>query len=186
LSDSRRELAAVTPSPQLSGERLAELLSAISEAPDFATAATYLLAQFADIVGADRAIALTLDSPPTCFISVASIGFERATTPQLELSVDDLSNPLVVSALSLQAVSCEEATPARGLPFSEWTAIPFPQPQYRGAPHILSDAEIDAVQLERCQVRKNIVAERRRRLGHAPGGVVLIEASVDERATGCA
>ena len=180
MSDSKRESAAVAPSPQLSGERLAELLSAISEAPDFATAATFLLAQFADIVGAERAIALTLDSPPKCFISVASIGFDRVTPPHLELSVDDLSNPLVVSALSLQAVSCNEATPAPGLPFSEWTAIPFPQPQYRGAPHILSDPEIDAVQLPRCQVRRNVVAERRRKLGHAPGGVALLEASIDD------
>jgi len=170
LSDSKRETA-VAPSPQLSGDRLAELLSAISEAPDFATAATFMLAQFADIVGAERAIALTLDSPPKCFISVASIGFDRENRPQAEISVDDLSNPLVVSALSLQAVSCEEGTAAPGLPFNEWTAIPFPQPQYRGAPHILSDPEIEAVQLPRCQVRRNLIAERRRRLGHAPGGV---------------
>ena len=139
-----------------------------------------MLAQFADIVGADRAVALTLDSPPRTFISVASIGFDRESRPQTEISVDDLSNPLVVSALSLQAVSCEEGTAAPGLPFSEWTAIPFPQPQYRGAPHILTDAEIEAVQLPRCQVRRNIVAERRRKLGHAPGGVVLIEASIDD------
>jgi len=180
LSDSKRETAAVAPSPQLSGDRLAELLSAISEAPDFATAATFMLAQFADIVGADRAVALTLDSPPRSFISVASIGFDRQTRPQSEISVDDLSNPLVVSALSLQAVSCDEGTPAPGVPFNGWTAIPFPQPQYRGAPHILSDAEIEAVQLPRCQVRKNIIAERRRKLGHAPGGVVLIEASIDD------
>src|SRR5256714_4947099 len=139
-----------------------------------------MLAQFADIVGAERAIVLTLDTPPKSFISVASIGFERATRPQTEISVDDLSNPLVVSALSLQAVSCDDSTPSSALPFSEWTAIPFPQPQYRGAPHILSDPEIEAVQLPRCQVRKNIIAERRRKLGHAPGGVVLLEASIDD------
>jgi len=75
LSDFRRESAAVAVSPQLSGERLAELLSAISEAPDFKAAATFMLAQFADIVGARRALAVTLDSPPRRFISTASIGF---------------------------------------------------------------------------------------------------------------
>ncbi|HKR08734.1 MAG TPA: hypothetical protein VJS39_06050, partial [Gemmatimonadaceae bacterium] len=114
MSDSKREIAAVTPSPQLSGERLAELLSAISEAPDFRTAATYMIAQFVDIVGARRAIALTLDSPPKCFVTVASVGFEGEQLPPLSLSTDDLSNPLVVSALSLHAVSCDEATPAPG------------------------------------------------------------------------
>ena len=180
MSDSKREIAAVAPSSQLSGERLAELLSAISEAPDFATAARFLLAQFADIVGAERAIALTLDSPPRCFVSVASIGFDPATAPHIEISVDDLSNPLVVSALSLQAVSCDDATPKPGQPFSEWTAIPFPQPQYRGAPHILSDAELEAIQHTGCEVRKNLVAERRRKLGHAPGGIALLEGSADD------
>jgi hypothetical protein len=55
LSESKRESVAVATSPQLGGERLAELLSAISEAPDFESAATFMLAQFADIVGARRA-----------------------------------------------------------------------------------------------------------------------------------
>jgi PAS domain S-box-containing protein len=139
-----------------------------------------MIAQFADIVGARRAMALTLDSPPKCFITVAGIGFDGEDTPSMSLPADDLSNALVVSALSLHAVSCDEATPAPGLPFGEWTAIPFPQPQFRGAPHLLTDAEVDAVQLSRCEVRRNLVAERRRKLGHAPGGLVLLEASVED------
>ena len=75
MSDSKRDAYAVATSPQLSGERLAELLSAISEAPDFATAATYMIAQFADILGARRALAVTLDSPPQRFIISAHVGF---------------------------------------------------------------------------------------------------------------
>ena len=139
-----------------------------------------MIAQFADIVGARRAVALTLDSPPKAFITVASVGFDGEEPPMLSLATEDLSNPLTVSALSLHAVSCDEATPAPGLPFSEWTAIPFPQPQFRGAPHLLTDAEVSSVQLSRCEVRRNLVAERRRKLGHAPGGVVLLEATVDD------
>jgi len=139
-----------------------------------------MIAQFVDIVGARRAMALTLDSPPKFFVTVASVGFEGEQLPPLSLSTDDLSNPLVVSALSLHAVSCDEATPAPGLPFSEWTAIPFPQPQFRGAPHLLTNAEVGSVQLARCEVRRNLVAERRRKLGHAPGGVVLLEATIDD------
>jgi PAS domain S-box-containing protein len=139
-----------------------------------------MIAQFADIVGARRAIALTLDSPPKFFITVANVGFEREEAPILSLPTEDLSNPLTVSALSLHAVSCDEATPAPGLPFSEWTAIPFPQPQFRGAPHLLTDAEVSSIQVSRCEVRRNLVAERRRKLGHAPGGVVLLEATVDD------
>ena len=180
MSDSRRDREAVAASPQLTGERLAELLSAISEAPDFTTGATFMIAQIADILGARRAIAITLDSPPRRFVGTASIGFDDAPPPSISLSTNDLSNPIVVAALSLYPVSCDGASPLPGIPFGEWTAIPFPQPQYRGAPHMLSDAELDLVQLDGCQVRRRNAAERRRRYGHAPGGVALIEASVDD------
>ena len=180
MSDSRRDREAVAASPQLSGERLAELLSAISEAPDFSTGATFMIAQIADILGARRAIAITLDSPPRRFVGTASIGFDDAPPPPISLSTDDLSNPIVVAALSLYPVSCDGAAPLPGIPFGEWTAIPFPQPQYRGAPHMLSDAELDLVQLNGCLLRRRSAAERRRRYGHAPGGVALIEASVDD------
>jgi PAS domain S-box-containing protein len=180
LSDSKRESAAVASNPQLSGERLAELLSAISEAPDFVTAATFMLAQFADIVGARRGLALTLDSPPRELVSTASLGFENAGDTKINVPTEDLSNPLNVSALSLHSISCDGASPLHGLPFGEWTAIPFPQPQFRGAPHILTDAELDMIQLSGCQVRRRAIVDRRRKLGHAPGGVVLLEASVDD------
>src|SRR5207248_3746748 len=92
LNDSKRESAAVASSPQLSGERLAELLSAISEAPDFVTAATFMLAQFADIVGARRGIVVTLDTPPREFITTASIGFDSPDAAQVAVSTQDLSN----------------------------------------------------------------------------------------------
>jgi PAS domain S-box-containing protein len=180
LSDSKRESAAVAASPQLSGEKLAELLSAISEAPDFVTAATFMIAQLADILGARRALAITLDTPPQRLIVTAAVGFDNEPVPSVSLPTDDLSNPIVVSALSLHAVSCAGAAPLSDLPFGEWTAIPFPQPQFRGAPHLLTDAELELVQLNGCEVRTGSFADRRRRLGHAAGGVALIEASVDD------
>src|SRR6185295_14181652 len=106
----------VASSTQLSGERLAELLSAISEAPDFVTAATFMLAQFADIVGARRALAVTLDSPPRELVSTASIGFDSAASAQLTVPTEDLSNPLTLSALSLHSISCDGISPLSGLP----------------------------------------------------------------------
>jgi PAS domain S-box-containing protein len=184
LSDSKLESAAVASSPQLSGEKLAELLSAISEAPDFVTAARFMVAQFADLLGARRALAITLDSPPTRLIATASVGFEAEPVPTISLPTDDLSNPIVVAALSLHAVSCPGTSPVPDLPFGEWTAIPFPQPQFRGAPHLLTDAELDQVQLQGCDVRTRSIVDRRRKLGHAPGGVALIEASVDDQTLG--
>ena len=167
-------------SPQLSGEKLAELLSAISEAPDFVTAATFMIAQFADILGARRGLAITLDSPPNHLIATAAVGFDGEPVPPISLSTNDLSNPVVVSALSLHAVSCPGNPPIPGLPFGEWTSIPFPQPQFRGAPPLLTDPEMDLVQFIGCEVRARAVVDRRRKLGHAPGGVVLIEAAVDD------
>jgi PAS domain S-box-containing protein len=140
-----------------------------------------MIAQIADILGARRAIAITLDSPPRRFVGTASIGFDDAPPPSISLSTDDLSNPIVVAALSLYPVSCDGASLLPGIPFGEWTAIPFPQPQYRGAPHMLTDAELDLIELDGCQVRRRNAAERRRRYGHAPGGVALIEASVDDK-----
>jgi PAS domain S-box-containing protein len=139
-----------------------------------------MLAQFADIVGARRALALTLDSPPKQFIRTASVGFDGEEAPTVSIPVDDLSSPVVISALSLHGVTCEGAAPLPGLPFSEWTAIPFPQPQFRGAPALLSDTELDLVQLSGCEVRRRSVVDRRRRLGHAPGGVALLEANLDD------
>src|SRR5207253_2747691 len=93
---------------------------------------------------------------------------------------EDLSNPLSVSALSLRAISCDGMAPLPGFPFGEWTAIPFPQPQFRGAPPILTDAELDIIQLAGCQLRRRAIVDRRRKLGHAPGGVVLLEASIED------
>jgi PAS domain S-box-containing protein len=180
LSDSKRENSAVATRPQLSGERLAELLSAISEAPDFVTAATFLLAQFADIVGARRALAVTLDTPPNRFISTASVGFDDEEPPTVSIRADDLGNPLAAAALSLSPVSCENAAPLPGLPFSEWSAVPFPQPLFRGAPPLLKEHELDLIQLEGCEVRRRAVLDRRAHIGHSPGGVALLEASVDD------
>jgi signal transduction histidine kinase len=180
LSDSKRDAYAVATSPQLSGERLAELLSAISEAPDFATAATYMIAQFADILGARRALAITLDSPPQRLIVTASVGFEGETPPSVSLAIDDLSSPVVVSALSLHPVGCDKASPLPGLPFDEWIAIPFPQPQFRGAPRVLTEDELAMVLVADCKIIRQPATDRRRKLGHAPGGVALIEATVDE------
>lgn len=143
-----------------------------------------MIAQLADILGARRGIAITLDSPLRRFVSTASVGFDGESMPSISLPVDDLSNPIVLSALSLHAVSCDGVAPLAGLPFGEWVAIPFPQPQYRGARPLLTDAELDHVRLDGCEVRRRSAIDRRRRLGHAPAGVVLIEASIDEPTLG--
>ena len=139
-----------------------------------------MLAQFADLIGARRALAVTLDTPPNRFLTTASVGFDDEPAPALSIRTDDLSNPLVVAALSLHPISCEDASPVPGLAFSEWTAIPFPQPLFKGAPPLLNDNELDLVRLEGCQLRRRAVTDRRAHIGHSPGGVALLEISVDD------
>ena len=182
MSDSRRESPPIASHPQLSGERLAELLSVISGAPDFATAARFLTAQFADLAGAKRALAVALDSPPERFTVIASVGFEPDEVPKIALPVDDLTNPIVVSALSLHALSCQDRPPMQSVPFSVWAAIPFPQPQFRGSPRMLTDSELDQIELQGCNIQRSGPMDRRRKLGYAPGGIVLVEAVVDSDA----
>src|SRR5256714_13419081 len=143
-----------------------------------------MLAQFADIVGARRGVVVTLDSPPREFITTASIGFETPSAAQIAVPTQDLSNPVSVSALSLHSISCDGVAPLPGLPFGEWTTIPFPQPQFRSAPHLLTDNELDILQLPGCQVRRRAIVDRRRKLGHAPGGALLLEATVEDDVLG--
>ena len=143
-----------------------------------------MLAQFADIVGARRGMTVTLDSPPREFVTTSTIGFEGNEPPRVSIPAEDLSNALTISALSLHSISCDGIEPLPGFPFGEWTAIPFPQPQFRGAPHILTDPELDMIQLPGCQVRRRAIVDRRRKLGHAPGGVILLEASVEDELLG--
>ena len=84
------------------GDRgVAGLLSALAEAPDFDSAASFFLTQLAEIAGTARACLLRFDHTRENLDVVASIGFD---VPPLTLSISggDLSNPLVVSALTMQ------------------------------------------------------------------------------------
>ncbi len=179
MSSSRLEPIAVEARPELTGERLAEFLSVISDAPDFSTAATFLVAQFADAVGARRAILLTLTTPPDSLAVAASVGLdgEHQFDP---ISIEERDHPLTASALSLHPMSCRGEEPIRGFPFREWIAIPFPQPQFRGAPRLLTDEAIAKFTHADCEIALGTVAERRRRAGVAPAGVVVIEGSLPE------
>lgn len=175
MTNSTRDLV-----QQLSGERLAELLSVISEAPDFSTAATFLVAQFADVAGASRASIFTLD-PSFQGISISSsVGFDNES-PSLTLPIENREHPIVLSVLSLNTIICSNKTTIPvdiGLPFDNWVCVPFPQPQFRGAPALLNDEEVDSLQLDGCSI--HAASDRRRRLGHAPAGAVVIEAQLKD------
>ncbi len=169
---------------ELTGEKLDEFLTVISEAPDFQAAATFLVAQFAGAVGARRAFALSLTVPPESFAVSAAVGFASDELPTTQLSIHDNDHPVVVSALSLHPLTCRDGAPIAGIPFDEWVAIPFPQPQFRHAPKILADGRLNLVHLPGCVVHVDSLKERRSRVGVAPAGVIVIEASLSaERVT---
>ena len=88
MSSSTRESALIGPDA-LTGERLAELLSVIAEAPDFATAAGFLLEQLAGAAGAARACFLSLDPVHQRLTTTALHGF-AAPPPPLGLSLEAL------------------------------------------------------------------------------------------------
>src|SRR5687767_5149202 len=115
----------------------ASLLSALAEAPDSAAASSFLVAQLAELSGAQRVSMLRLDTGQEALVSVAGIDSGRPASASA-VPLSDFSSPLVISALSLSAVVGE--TPLRA-PFSEyatWTALPMTQPRTRVAPPIMT------------------------------------------------
>ena len=181
MSSATRDGVAVTQQQHLSGERLAELLSVISEANEFSTAAAFLVAQFADVAGATRGCVLTIDPQQQHIQSVASVGFGPGERPSLVIPLADERHPLVAATLCLRPVSCSssEATES-GLPFDSWVAIPFPQPQFKGAVEFMSPEKVDAMELRSCSVHLEDPRERRRRAGHAPCGCIILETQLDD------
>ncbi len=181
MSSATRDGLAVAQSHQLSGERLAELLSVISEANEFSTAAAFLVAQFADIASATRGCVLTIDPRQQQIQAVAAVGFAADEQPVMSIALADERHPLVAATLCLRPVSCSSSDVAEsGIPFHRWIAIPFPQPQFKGAVDFIPDERIESLELRSCSIHMTDPRERRRRAGHVPCGVVILEAQPDE------
>ncbi|HUR92582.1 MAG TPA: ATP-binding protein [Gemmatimonadaceae bacterium] len=181
MSSATRDRVAVAPGQQLSGERLAELLSVISEANEFSTAAAFLVAQFADVANAARGCILSIDPQQQQIETVAFVGFAPDQKPVFAIPLAEERHPLVAATLSLRPVSCSKSDVLEsGIPFDHWIAIPFPQPQFKGAVEFIQGERIDALALKSCSVHLADPRERRRRAGHAPAGVVVLEARLDE------
>src|SRR4051794_35820282 len=97
------------------GDRaVAGLLSALAEAPDFPAAASFFLAQLADITHAPRGCMLRLDSRQDALVLVTSFGFD-ATPAAITVPISDLSSPLVISALTLSPIRGATPLPQRSL-----------------------------------------------------------------------
>src|SRR3954462_11529650 len=155
---------------KMTGDRQGgRLLSALAEAPDSAAASSFLANQIAEMSGAARVVILRLDAAQEALITVASN--ELSAPPVAAISIADLSNPLVISALALNPISGRRPLAAPFDGFAPWTALPMTQPRSRNAPMILP-AHRAADLLAPMDVT---VGPHTERVGAAPGGVAVID-----------
>ncbi|HUF28981.1 MAG TPA: ATP-binding protein [Gemmatimonadaceae bacterium] len=170
MNSSRGERTRAAAAP-LDGEWLAELLSAVAEARDFPAAAGLFLAQVTERVGGSRARLLEVSDEHQALEQVAAYN-EGDTGAEADIALDDAAHPLVLSVLSLLPVSGSGS--ASGIPFEEWTAVPYPRPLVRGAPPLLDETRTQE-QLSTRGYSVIVGPETGRRLGHTPAGVLLFE-----------
>ncbi|HVX39005.1 MAG TPA: ATP-binding protein [Gemmatimonadaceae bacterium] len=159
------------------GDRgVAGLLSALAEAPDVSSAASFLLAQLADLTGATRGMLLRVHPSQDHLTGVASIGID-VDVPAVHVPLGDLSSPLIVSALSLSVVRGDGAVGPRPLAgFSSWTILPLSQPRFRGAPETLGGARAgELLDAERIA----IITTAPPRPGIVPAGAVLLDRKLE-------
>jgi PAS domain S-box-containing protein len=155
------------------GDReLAGLLSALAEAPDLASAASFFLTQIVEITAAPRACVFRLDAGQESISLVASSGFTPEPGP-VSIAASDYSSPLVVSTLALVTVHGSAPLGLRTFaPITSWIALPMAQPGYRGALETMPlDRAVELMSAPTLTVLPGVA----HRLGVAPSGVVLLE-----------
>ena len=166
-----------------SDRRVAKLLSALAEAPDFRSASQFLLSEVSAIAGGTAAVHLRFVPADESLTIVQHVGVRADEAREFPERIEDHSHPVVISALSLTAVVRESPRAVRvgrvG-PLHEWTALPLSQPFYRGAPAVMKEAQATAL-VANAGARLVPIAERG--FNSAPGGVVLLAGALDDAAT---
>ena len=164
------------------GERLAELLSAIANAPDFSTGARYLVAQFADEVGAERACALMLNTKTLALDVVATLGYDEGL-PIESISLGKQDDPVVLSAMTLAPVSCPAGSQGvTTLGLQQFVTIPFPQPQSWNVPAFHPLADLEPLRGSPCEAYAELAERAPGRAGLSPCGVLVLEAACSREA----
>ena len=167
--------------PEVAGEdrRVARLLSALAEAPDYGSAALFLLNELSKLAGNAPAALLRYVPAQDSLQFVSSVGFDSADRDEFPQTIEDHDHPLVLSALSMTPVVRESERVARvgrlG-PVHAWTSVPLPQPHYRGAPVLPREQDV-AARLDVSGARP--IPLRERAFNTAPAGVVVLAAVLD-------
>ena len=180
MSSRTRDLEGLIGATEVGDRFIASVLSALAEAPDFLSAASFLLAQVLDMVDAERGHMLRLDTVQESLVSVVSVGYDAP--PQAAISIGDLSNPLVICALALAPVTGGGRSSIRAfVSMARWNALPMPQPRLRGSLPVMPLAHAQEI-IGEGEVR--LLSPTERRLASAPGGVIVIDGAIPERVIG--
>jgi PAS domain S-box-containing protein len=173
LRSAAREQLGLTRDTAARDRQVATLLSALAEAPDFAAALSFLLAQLAELAGARRAYALVPDDDGG-IRPAAHVGFAADDPRPSTLSVANVDHPLVICALALLPVMGRDSDARHATAFVPWVGLPLPRPHYRGAPKPLAEAQ--ARERLASTPSAQIAPLVSRRPTSTPGGVVVVEA----------
>jgi PAS domain S-box-containing protein len=168
--------------PAIGGDdrRVAKLLSALAEAPDYPSAAAFVLNEVSTLAGNVPAALLRFAPTQDSLVLVSHVGMGAEDERQLPATLEDASHPVVMCALALTPVVRENQRVARIGRFGsvhEWTALPMPQPHYRGAPALVSD-KVAAKTIAVSGAR--LIPLHERGFNAAPGGVVLLTRALDD------
>src|SRR5690348_9710158 len=166
--------------PPRAATDLDELLATLAEAPDLPSSAAFLLSRLGELSGSGRGYVRLLDPTAEVLTVVARVGFED-DEPREPLSVNDLSHPIVLSALSLHPVWCNGRGAGDGrIPFREWIALPLPRGDDRTGPPLLSGARVvDLLGATGLHVGPRPTRQQEW-FGRAPAGVVVLEGLPNE------
>jgi len=170
------DVTSATAAAPSGGDSVAEFLSVIAEAPDFATAAQFVCEQLAKFAGAPRALLFTLDDDATALVLSAAAGYGSDDAPKMRFTVEHEAHPLAYAAMSLTPLICESGGRDVSLPFDDCLILPCPQPQQRGSPQIMSEQRVrSSVPAPCCTLPRLSAPEGGRRIGHAPFAAILLE-----------
>jgi signal transduction histidine kinase len=180
LSSHAHDLV-VSPGAAGDDRRVAKLLSALAEAPNYTSAASFLLNEVSERAGGAPAVLLRFVPAQDSLVFVEQVGMRTDEARQFPESLEDRTHPLMVCTLALTPVVRE---PQRAVlagrfgPIHEWTALPLPQPHYRGAPAQMSEAQAQSVL---ASSGAKLLPLKERSFNAAPGGVLVIARVLDDR-----
>ena len=136
------------------------------------------------MAGGLPAALLRFVSAQDALVFVNQVKLRPEDARQLPESLEDRGHPLVVCALAQSPVVRESDHMARVArlgrfgPIHDWSALPLPQPHYRGAPALILDAQANALL---ASTGARLVSFGDRGFNTAPGGVVLIAGVLDDQ-----